>query len=67
MNREVIQAFIAFLESASEAEIQQARQDALAALEQVSSTEGRADVGLCLRLIDEEILARLELARNGPA
>ena len=64
MNREVIQAFIAFLESASEAEIQQARQDAL---EQVSSTEGRADVGLCLRLIDEEILARLELARNGRA
>ena len=64
MNREVIQAFIAFLESASEVEIQQTRQDAL---EQVSSTEGRADVGLCLRLIDEEILARLELARNGRA
>ena len=67
MNRDTIKSFIGYLELASEEEIERAKAKALGALNKVSSKEGKADVQLCLRLIDEEILARLELGHNGEA
>ncbi|WP_018873964.1 MULTISPECIES: hypothetical protein [unclassified Thioalkalivibrio] len=59
MDKETIKAFIAWLEAATEQEILERRQQALNA--QVSTREGRADINLALRLIDEELLARLDL------
>ncbi|WP_017926593.1 MULTISPECIES: hypothetical protein [unclassified Thioalkalivibrio] len=59
MDKETIKAFIAWLEAATEQEILDRRQQALNA--QVSTREGRADINLALRLIDEELLARLDL------
>jgi hypothetical protein len=66
MNRDSIKAFIAWLETAGEAEIEARRQQCLTVLrqERVSTAEGRADVELALRLIDEECLARLELGQS---
>lgn len=59
MDRETIKAFIAWLEAATEEEIRARREQALNA--PVSTREGKADVKLALRLIDEELLARLDL------
>jgi len=66
MNKEAIKAFIAWLETASEAEIEARRQRCLTVLtqERVSTAQGKADVALALRLIDEECLARLELGQG---
>ena len=66
MDKTTIKAFIAWLEAASEAEIETKRQQCLAVLrqERVSSPEGKADVELALRLIDEECLARLEFGQS---
>jgi hypothetical protein len=61
MDKETIKAFIAWLESATEEEILQRREEARNA--QVSTSEGKADVRLALRLIDEELIARLDLKR----
>lgn len=61
MDKETIKAFIAWLESATEEEILQRREEARKA--QVSTNEGKADVRLALRLIDEELIARLDLKR----
>ncbi len=60
MNKETIKAFIAWLDSASFDEIQAHKDNVLKSLKAVSSMEGKSDVKLALRLIDEEILARLE-------
>lgn len=62
MNKETIKKFIAWLEAASDEEIEVHRQYVLSQRKNVSS-EGLADIKLCLRLIDEEILARIELRR----
>ncbi|MCG5495532.1 hypothetical protein [Ectothiorhodospira variabilis] len=59
MDKESIKAFINWLETATEQEIQARRQQALNA--QVSTPEGRADIKLALRLIDEELISRLDL------
>lgn len=59
MDKETIKAFIAWLETAAEEEILQRREQALKV--QVSTREGKADVRLALRLIDEELIARLDL------
>jgi pyridoxine/pyridoxamine 5'-phosphate oxidase len=59
MDKDAIKAFIAWLETATEEEILQRREQALKA--QVSTHEGKADVRLALRLIDEELIARLDL------
>ena len=61
MDKDTIKAFIAWLETATEEEILQRREQALKA--QVSTHEGKADVRLALRLIDEELIARLDLKR----
>jgi len=64
MDKTTIKAFIAWLESASAKEIDDKRRELLAALEQMSMPETRADARLALRLIDEEVLARMELGRS---
>jgi len=61
MDKEAIKAFIAWLETASEEEILKRRDQALSA--RVSTREGKSDVRLALRLIDEELIARLDLKR----
>lgn len=62
MDKETIKAFIAWLEAATEDEILQRREQALNA--RVSTREGKSDVRLALRLIDEELIARLDLKRE---
>jgi hypothetical protein len=63
MNKTTIKTFIAWLEAASYEEILSHKETVLASLDAVSSPSGKADVRLALRLIDEEILARLELGQ----
>ena len=65
MNKETIKAFIAWLESASVEEINQ-RIEEIRVLEQAGqlSRDGRADLRLARRLIDEELIARLDLSRD---
>lgn len=60
MNRETIKAFISWLESASDAEIQEHRKAILEGFTGVSSREGRRDFNLALRLLDEEVIARIQ-------
>lgn len=64
MNRETIKKFIEWLENASDEEIEAHRQYIHKMMKSVSS-EGKSDVRLSLRLIDEEVLARIELKRLG--
>jgi len=61
MNKETIKAFIAWLETASDEEISARR--ILIVNQAVNTPEGKADIKLALRLLDEEMLARLELGR----
>jgi len=61
MNKETIKAFIAWLETASDEEISARR--ILIVNQVVNTPEGKADIKLALRLLDEEMLARLELGR----
>lgn len=63
MNKETIKAFLAWLEAASEAEIDERQKEILATAKRVQTREGRSDFNLALRLIDEEILARMELQK----
>lgn len=62
MNKETIKAFILWLENASDEQIEAQRQLILEMRKRVSS-DGKADVRLSLRLIDEEVVARIELRR----
>ena len=62
MNKETIRHFISWLDQASEKEIQLRREAALEALDKISSREGKSDIRLVLRLIDEEIISRLEIS-----
>ncbi|KXS30940.1 MAG: hypothetical protein AWT59_2938 [Candidatus Gallionella acididurans] len=64
MNKETIKKFIEWLESSGDEEIEAHRQYILGKMKSISS-DGRSDVRLSLRLIDEEILARIELKRLG--
>lgn len=62
MNKATIKAFILWLENATGEEIEAHRQYVLRQKKAVSS-DGLADIKLSLRLIDEEVLARIELSR----
>ena len=62
MNKETIKAFILWLENSSDSEIEARRQLILSKTKSVSR-DGMSDVRLALRLIDEEVLARIELGR----
>lgn len=64
MNKETIKAFIAWLEEASLEEIRTHQAFIAENLKDVRTPEGRADAKLALRLIDEEILARMALNRS---
>lgn len=61
MDKHTIKLFIAWLETASEGELQKRRQEILDARKLISTQEGRESIKLALRLLDEEVLARLEL------
>jgi hypothetical protein len=61
MNKETIKAFITWLETASDVEISARR--TLILNQPVNTAEGKADIKLALRLLDEEMLTRLELGR----
>ena len=61
MNKETIAAFLAWLDAASLEEVREHQAFIEANLKNVRTPEGRADAKLALRLIDEEILARMSL------
>jgi hypothetical protein len=61
MNKETIRHFINWLDQACDQDIQLRREMALEALGKISSREGKSDIRLVLRLIDEEVIARLEV------
>lgn len=65
MDKEVIKAFIRWLEdlSTTEQEILERRDTFREAFGKVTSTEAKADLKLGLRLLDEELLARMEIGR----
>ncbi len=65
MDKEAIKSFICWLENASDDEIKAQREYILSRKALISTREGKADVKLALRLIDEELLARLELKKHG--
>lgn len=61
MDKQTIKSFIRWLEEATEDELDTRRGEIKAAFTKVASPEGKADVRLALRLVDEEVIARLEL------
>ncbi|MBE0436566.1 MAG: hypothetical protein IBX56_12265 [Methylomicrobium sp.] len=63
MNKQTIKGFIAWLETASDEAIAEKRRLILNQQKLIQTREGKADLRLALRLIDEECLARLELGR----
>lgn len=65
MNKETIKRFISWLENASDEELDAKRQEIQNTYRRLSSREGKADLNLAMRLLDEEILARLSLKRLG--
>ena len=71
MNMATIKLFICWLECADRGEIIQKRREFEETLAEVRSREAKADLRLGLRLIDEELLARMELdslpSRREPA
>ena len=64
MDKATIKAFIAWLEQATDEEIE-ARIEEIHRLEQSGNlgADGKADLRLARRLIDEELIARLDLSR----
>lgn len=56
MDKEAIKNFIHWLDQASDEELEGHRQHILAKMKLASTSEGRADFGLALRLLDEEVL-----------
>lgn len=65
MNKTTSKNFMAWLETASNEVIYAKKAEFIEALEKISSREAKADLRLGLRLIDEDLLARLELGRLG--
>lgn len=65
MDKEAIKNLIRCLEEASMEEIENHRQYILQRVKMVSTREGKADVRLALRLIDEEVLSRLKTMKSG--
>ena len=66
MNKHVVRAFLRWLDTATEAEIDTRRQAFLEALAQFHGQDARADLRLGLRLIEEELVARADLWRTRP-
>ncbi len=64
MDKEAIKGFLRWLEEASDAELDARREDIQQAWRRVSSREGKADINLALRLLDEEVLSRLSLKKH---
>lgn len=64
MDKAAIRAFIQFLDTASMEEIRKQQQFILSKIDEIHSAEGKADSNLALRLIDEEILARMNLGQR---
>ena len=60
MNKETIKAFLAWLDAASDEEIQKHRKVILEGFDEVTSREGKSDFSLALRLLDEEVIARVQ-------
>ncbi len=60
MDKEVIKRFVRWLDQASEEEIMEHRKLVLAARKLLSTPEAKAQVNFALRLMDQEVLARLE-------
>lgn len=56
MDNETIKNFIHWLDQASDQELERHRQHILTKMKLVSTSEGRADFRLVLRLLDEEVL-----------
>ncbi len=65
MDKAGIKAFMAWLEKASEEEISQHQRFILARAGMIRTREGKADLRLALRLIEEEVMARIESTRHG--
>ena len=65
MNKHTIRDLLNWLDAASKEEIESTKKNLMEALDGVSSREVRSDIRLAIRLIDEELLARTELARFG--
>lgn len=63
MEKETIKSFIRWLERATDEEIGKRIEEIRGAQKRVSSREARGDLNLALRLIDEELLARMDLRR----
>jgi len=66
MERLLVKKFVRFLEESSDELIMEHRERCVKELSNpiLKSTEAKKDVRLCIRLIDEEISARLELFGN---
>lgn len=60
MDREEVNGFLRFLEQASVQEIEKAKEEMKALLAQVDGNAA-ADVRFCLRLVDQELVARADL------
>jgi hypothetical protein len=63
MDKATIKLFIAWLDEATEQQLVEKRQEIVRARQHVATPEGKADIKLALRLVDEEVLARLELSK----
>lgn len=61
MDKDVVKGFFNWLESATDSELDVQREKIDAAYRRISTREGKADLNLARRLLDEEILARLSL------
>jgi len=62
MDKATIKSFIRWCDESTDAALLERRNAILQAMQGISSREAKADIRLALRLIDEEVLARLELA-----
>jgi len=60
MDKEVVKRFVRWLDQATEEEIMEHRKAVLAAKKLLSTPEAKAQVSFALRLMDREVLARLE-------
>jgi|LNAP01.1.fsa_nt_gb hypothetical protein len=65
MDKAGIKAFMIWLETASEDQLAQHKEFILARAGMITTREGKADLRLALRLLEEEVLARIQSARHG--
>lgn len=65
MDKEAIKSFLRWLENATQQELQKRQQEILDTYKRVHTREGKSDLNLALRLLDEEIVARLALKKPG--